>query len=181
MSSKRITCKGRVMAFLLAFATAMSSFPMTNVFADDDVDSTSVSASSEGPDSVTVMLESGSGGTLKATLPDGTVYTSSENEENSFEMESGTKITLSAIPDQGYKVGVYQIDTADGEHYSEEGKDDGSPVTNRVTISEDAYVVANYEEISTESSSSSSSGSETDKSPVVDGSSTSSSSTSSSS
>lgn len=181
MSSKRITCKGRVMAFLLAFATAMSSFPMTNVFADDDVDSTSVSASSEGTDSVTVMLESGSGGTLKATLPDGTVYTSSENEENSFEMESGTKITLAAIPDQGYKVGVYQIDTADGEHYSEEGKDDGSPVTNRVTISEDVYVVANYEEISTESSSSSSSGSETDKNPVVDGSSTSSSSTSSSS
>lgn len=184
MSSKRITCKGRVMAFLLAFATAMSSFPMTNVFADDDVDSTSVSASSEGTDSVTVMLESGSGGTLKATLPDGTVYTSSENEENSFEMESGTKITLAAIPDQGYKVGVYQIDTADGEHYSEEGKDDGSPVSNRVTISEDAYVVANYEEISTESSSSSSSssdGSETDKTPVVDGSSTSSSSTSSSS
>ena len=181
MSSKRITCKGRVMAFLLAFATAMSSFPMTNVFADDDVDSTSVSASSEGTDSVTVMLESGSGGTLKATLPDGTVYTSSENEENSFEMESGTKITLSAIPDQGYKVGVYQIDTADGEHYSEEGKDDGSPVTNRVTISEDAYVVANYEEISTESSSSGSDGSETDKTPVVDGSSTSSSSTSSSS
>lgn len=181
MSSKRITCKGRVMAFLLAFATAMSSFPMTNVFADDDVDSTSVSASSEGTDSVTVMLESGSGGTLKATLPDGTVYTSSENEENSFEMESGTKITLAAIPDQGYKVGVYQIDTADGEHYSEEGKDDGSPVTNRVTISEDAYVVANYEEISTESSSSSSDGSETDKTPVVDGSSTSSSSTSSSS
>lgn len=184
MSSKRITCKGRVMAFLLAFATAMSSFPMTNVFADDDVDSTSVSASSEGTDSVTVMLESGSGGTLKATLPDGTVYTSSENEENSFEMESGTKITLSAIPDQGYKVGVYQIDTADGEHYSEEGKSDGSPVTNRVTISEDAYVVANYEEISTESSSSassSSSDSETDKTPVVDGSSTSSSSTSSSS
>ena len=181
MSSKRITCKGRVMAFLLAFATAMSSFPMTNVFADDDVDSTSVSSSSVGTDSVTVMLESGSGGTLKATLPDGTVYTSSENEENSFEMESGTKITLSAIPDQGYKVGVYQIDTADGEHYSEEGKDDGSPVTNRVTISEDAYVVANYEEISTESSSSSSSGSETDKNPVVDGSSTSSSSTSNSS
>lgn len=181
MSSKRITCKGRVMAFLLAFATAMSSFPMTNVFADDDVDSTSVSASSEGTDSVTVMLESGSGGTLKATLPDGTVYTSSENEENSFEMESGTKITLAAIPDQGYKVGVYQIDTADGEHYSEEGKADGSPVTNRVTISEDAYVVANYEEISTESSSSSSDGSETDKTPVVDGSSTSSSSTSSSS
>lgn len=184
MSSKRITCKGRVMAFLLAFATAMSSFPMTNVFADDDVDSTSVSASSEGTDSVTVMLESGSGGTLKATLPDGTVYTSSENEENSFEMESGTKITLSAIPDQGYKVGVYQIDTADGEHYSEEGKADGSPVTNRVTISEDAYVVANYEEISTESSSSassSSSDSETDETPVVDGSSTSSSSTSSSS
>ena len=184
MSSKRITCKGRVMAFLLAFATAMSSFPMTNVFADDDVDSTSVSASSEGTDSVTVMLESGSGGTLKATLPDGTVYTSSENEENSFEMESGTKITLSAIPDQGYKVGVYQIDTADGEHYSEEGKADGSPVTNRVTISEDAYVVANYEEISTESSSSassSSSDSETDKTPVVDGSSTSSSSASSSS
>lgn len=181
MSSKRITCKGRVMAFLLAFATAMSSFPMTNVFADDDVDSTSVSASSEGTDSVTVMLEAGSGGTLKATLPDGTVYTSSENEENSFEMESGTKITLAAIPDQGYKVGVYQIDTADGEHYSEEGKDDGSPVTNRVTISEDAYVVANYEEISTESSSSSSNGSETDKTPVVDGSSTSSSSTSSSS
>lgn len=168
MSSKRITCKGRVMAFLLAFATAMSSFPMTNVFADDDVDSTSVSASSEGTDSVTVMLESGSGGTLKATLPDGTVYTSSENEENSFEMESGTKITLAAIPDQGYKVGVYQIDTADGEHYSEEGKDDGSPVTNRVTISEDAYVVANYEEISTESSSSSSSGSETGETPVVD-------------
>lgn len=184
MSSKRITCKGRVMAFLLAFATAMSSFPMTNVFADDDVDSTSVSASSEGTDSVTVMLESGSGGTLKATLPDGTVYTSSENEENSFEMESGTKITLAAIPDQGYKVGVYQIDTADGEHYSEEGKDDGSPVSNLVTISEDAYVVANYEEISTESSSSassSSSDSETDKTPVVDGSSTSSSSTSSSS
>ena len=181
MSSKRITCKGRVMAFLLAFATAMSSFPMTNVFADDDVDSTSVSASSEGTDSVTVMLESGSGGTLKATLPDGTVYTSSENEENSFEMESGTKITLAAIPDQGYKVGVYQIDTADGEHYSEEGKDDGSPVSNRVTISEDAYVVANYEEISTESSSSGSDGSETDKTPVVDGSSTSSSSTSSSS
>lgn len=181
MSSKRITCKGRVMAFLLAFATAMSSFPMTNVFADDDVDSTSVSASSEGTDSVTVMLEAGSGGTLKATLPDGTVYTSSENEENSFEMESGTKITLAAIPDQGYKVGVYQIDTADGEHYSEEGKDDGSPVTNRVTISEDAYVVANYEEISTESSSSSSNGSETDKTHVVDGSSTSSSSTSSSS
>lgn len=184
MSSKRITCKGRVMAFLLAFATAMSSFPMTNVFADDDVDSTSVSASSEGTDSVTVMLESGSGGTLKATLPDGTVYTSSENEENSFDMESGTKITLSAIPDQGYKVGVYQIDTADGEHYSEEGKADGSPVTNRVTISEDAYVVANYEEISTESSSSassSSSGSETDKTPAVDGSSTSSSSASSSS
>lgn len=181
MSSKRITCKGRVMAFLLAFATAMSSFPMTNVFADDDVDSTSVSSSSVGTDSVTVMLESGSGGTLKATLPDGTVYTSSENEENSFEMESGTKIMLSAIPDQGYKVGVYQIDTADGEHYSEEGKDDGSPVTNRVTISEDAYVVANYEEISTESSSSSSSGSETDKNPVVDGSSTSSSSASSSS
>ena len=90
MSSKRITCKGRVMAFLLAFATAMSSFPMTNVFADDDVDSTSVSSSSVGTDSVTVMLESGSGGTLKATLPDGTVYTSSENEENSFEMESGT-------------------------------------------------------------------------------------------
>lgn len=178
MSSKRITCKGRVMAFLLAFATAMSSFPMTNVFADDDVDSNSVSSSSVGTDSVTVMLESGSGGTLKATLPDGTVYTSSENEENSFEMESGTKITLSAIPDQGYKVGVYQIDTADGEHYSEEGKDDGSPVTNRVTISEDAYVVANYEEISTESSSSDS---ETDKNPVVDGSSTSSSSTSSSS
>lgn len=181
MSSKRITCKGRVMAFLLAFATAMSSFPITNVFADDDVDSTSVSSSSVGTDSVTVMLESGSGGTLKATLPDGTVYTSSENEENSFEMESGTKITLSAIPDQGYKVGVYQIDTADGEHYSEEGKDDGSPVTNRVTISEDAYVVANYEEISTESSSSSSDGSETDKTSVVDGSSTSSSSTSSSS
>lgn len=169
MSSKRITCKGRVMAFLLAFATAMSSFPMTNVFADDDVDSTSVSSSSVGTDSVTVMLESGSGGTLKATLPDGTVYTSSENEENSFEMESGTKITLAAIPDQGYKVGVYQIDTADGEHYSEEGKDDGSPVTNRVTISEDAYVVANYEEISTESSSSSSSGSETGETPVVDG------------
>ena len=181
MSSKRITCKGRVMAFLLAFATAMSSFPMTNVFADDDVDSTSVSSSSVGTDSVTVMLESGSGGTLKATLPDGTVYTSSENEENSFEMESGTKITLSAIPDQGYKVGVYQIDTADGEHYSEEGKDDGSPVTNRVTISEDAFVIANYEEISTESNSSSSSGSETDKNPVVDGGSTSSSSTSSSS
>lgn len=181
MSSKRITCKGRVMAFLLAFATAMSSFPMTNVFADDDVDSTSVSASSEGTDSVTVMLESSSGGTLKATLPDGTVYTSSENEENSFEMESGTKITLAAIPDQGYKVGVYQIDTADGEHYSEEGKADGSPVTNLVTISADAYVVANYEEISTESSSSSSDGSETDKTPVVDGSSTSSSSTSSSS
>ena len=178
MSSKRITCKGRVMAFLLAFATAMSSFPMTNVFADDDVDSNSISSSSVGTDSVTVMLESGSGGTLKATLPDGTVYTSSENEENSFEMESGTKITLSAIPDQGYKVGVYQIDTADGEHYSEEGKDDGSPVTNRVTISEDAYVVANYEEISTKSSSSDS---ETDKTPVVDGSSTSSSSTSSSS
>lgn len=169
MSSKRITCKGRIMAFLLAFATAMSSFPMTNVFADDDVDSTSVSASSEGTDSVTVMLESGSGGTLKATLPDGTVYTSSENEENSFEMESGTKITLSAIPDQGYKVGVYQIDTADGEHYSEEGKDDGSPVTNRVTISEDAYVVANYEEISNDSSSSSSSGSEAGETPVVDG------------
>lgn len=184
MSSKRITCKGRVMAFLLAFATAMSSFPMTNVFADDDVDSTSVSSSSEGTDSVTVVLGSGSGGTLKATLPDGTVYTSSENEENSFEMESGTKITLSAIPDQGYKVGVYQIDTADGEHYSEEGKDDGSPVTNRVTISEDAFVVANYEEIITESSSSgssSSSDSETDKNPVVDGSSTSSSSASSSS
>ena len=115
------------------------------------------------------MLESGSGGTLKATLPDGTVYTSSENEENSFEMESGTKITLSAIPDQGYKVGVYQIDTADGEHYSEEGKDDGSPVTNRVTISEDAYVVANYEEISNDSSSSSSSGSEAGETPVVDG------------
>ena len=181
MSSKRITCKGRVMAFLLAFATAMSSFPMTNVFADDDVDSTSVSSSSVGTDSVTVMLESGSGGTLKATLPDGTVYTSSENEENSFEMESGTKITLAAIPDQGYKVGVYQIDTADGEHYSEEGKDDGSPVTNRVTISEDAFVVANYEEISTESSSSSSDGSEAGETPVVDGSSTSSSSTSSSS
>lgn len=184
MSSKRITCKGRVMAFLLAFATAMSSFPMTNVFADDDVDSTSVSASSEGTDSVTVMLESGSGGTLKATLPDGTVYTSSENEENSFEMESGTKITLAAIPDQWYKVGVYQIDTADGEHYSEEGKADGSPVSNQVTISEDAYVVANYEEISTESSSSSSSGSngsETDKTPVVDGNSSSSSSTTSSS
>ena len=181
MSSKRITCKGRVMAFLLAFATAMSSFPTTDVFADDDVDSASVSASSEGTDSVTVMLESGSGGTLKATLPDGTVYTSSENEENSFEMESGTKITLAAIPDQGYKVGVYQIDTADGEHYSEEGKDDGSPVSNKVTISEDAYVVANYEEISTESSSSGSDGSKTDKTPVVDGSSTSSSSTSSNS
>lgn len=180
MSSKIITCKGRVMAFLLAFATAMSSFPMTNVFADDDVDSTSVSSSSEGTDSVTVMLESGSGGTLKATLPDGTVYTSSENEENSFEMESGTKITLAAIPDQGYKVGVYQIDTADGEHYSEEGKADGSPVTNRVTISEDAYVVANYEEISAgvNSSNDSSSSDELGR-PVVDESTTSSSSSSS--
>lgn len=154
MSSKKLTCRGRVLAFLLAFATAMSSFPVTSVFAEDDdtggtvSSSSSSSTSSDSTDSsITISLISGTGGTLKATLPDGTVYTSSENNEQSFEMDSGTKITITATPDEGYKVNTYQIDTADGENYTEDGKEDGSPISHGVTISSDAYVAAEYEQL----------------------------------